>query len=238
MKKILNINGRTVEYELIRRKRKTAELKLDPEKGLVVIAPNVASIKAVEELVSQKSKWILDKIDYMEKKKEKRQVRKFETGEKFMFLGCEYALEVIKTDFNAARLQLVEGRFLLEHPGCETSFLKEIFAGWYKKCAQKILSESVDKHSIYFDVAPKQVKAKEQKKIWGSCTHDNKLLFNWRLVMAPKWVIDYVVVHEMCHMVHKNHSKDFWDLVEKIYPRFKDAKDWLKENSLALDIVH
>lgn len=238
MKKIIHINDLVIEYELIRRKRKTIELKVDPSAGLVITAPENLSIKNIEGLILKKRKWIIEKKESMEKRKEKKQIKKFENGEKFMLLGYKYPLEVIDVDSNTSRLNFINKRFVLEHSGCEPEFIKDIFVKWYKKYAQIVLNERVKKYSKCFEVSPKQIKAKEQKKIWGSCTHDNKLLFNWRLAMAPNWVIDYVVVHEMCHMVHKNHSNDFWNLVEKTYPNYQEAQKWLKENSLALDIVH
>jgi predicted metal-dependent hydrolase len=79
-------------------------------------------------------------------------------------------------------------------------------------------------------------KAKEQKRRWGSCTSRGDLYFNWRLAMAPPGIIDYIVVHELCHLAHKDHSRKFWDLVGSILPDFKKRKKWLKENGLKLEI--
>ena len=87
-----------------------------------------------------------------------------------------------------------------------------------------------------FSIEPRQVKIKEQKKRWGSCTYKGDLLFNWRAVIAPSPVIDYIIVHEMSHLVHKNHSSKFWKLVESILPDYRGRRKWLKDYGVRMDL--
>jgi len=88
----------------------------------------------------------------------------------------------------------------------------------------------------YFKDEVKDVKVKEQKKRWASCTVNNELLFNWRCVMPPSHVLDYIVVHEMCHMEYKNHSKDFWHRVCSVIPDYDARKQWLRNNGIRMDM--
>ena len=103
---------------------------------------------------------------------------------------------------------------------------------------QIIVSERVRDYNKYFKMKPSDIKVKDVKSKWGSCTYDNKLCFNYRLIMAKREIIDYVVIHEMCHMVHKNHSKDYWNLVQELYPMYKRCDKWLKKNEYLLQLLH
>lgn len=85
-------------------------------------------------------------------------------------------------------------------------------------------------------VQPTAIIVKTYKARWGSCYSDGRISFNWKLIMAATWVIDYVVVHELCHLIHHNHSANFWRLVEQYYPSYKQAKEWLKQNGQLLKL--
>ena len=101
---------------------------------------------------------------------------------------------------------------------CTTGFLYYSYKSF--KAIEKI-NERIRYYQAQFDVKPKKVIIKDQEKRWGSCTKDNQLLFNWKCIMAPSPVLDYIVVHEMCHMVHMNHSKEFWHLLKRVLPDYE-----------------
>lgn len=88
----------------------------------------------------------------------------------------------------------------------------------------------------YIKKEPKSIRVKEQKKRWGSCNDQGDLMFNWRISMGPSDVLAYIVVHEMCHLIHFNHSRDFWNLLESIMPDYRDKKEWLKINGIRMDL--
>eukprot|EP00831_Metopus_contortus_P005866 TRINITY_DN12210_c0_g1_i4.p3 TRINITY_DN12210_c0_g1~~TRINITY_DN12210_c0_g1_i4.p3 ORF type:complete len:123 (+),score=27.65 TRINITY_DN12210_c0_g1_i4:169-537(+) len=88
----------------------------------------------------------------------------------------------------------------------------------------------------FFAKEPTDIRIKEQKKRWGSCTSKNELLFNWRCIMAKSNALDYIVVHEMCHMYHKDHSKEFWELVASVLPDFEVRKEWLRNYGVRMDL--
>ena len=100
----------------------------------------------------------------------------------------------------------------------------------YRKAAKIYIPQRVEYYSKQMGGSYQTVSIREQKTRWGSCSSNHTLSFNWRLMLAPPQVLDYVIVHELCHLTHMNHSKEFWDLVEKIMPDYKEKKQWLKEN--------
>jgi predicted metal-dependent hydrolase len=107
---------------------------------------------------------------------------------------------------------------------------------WYRKKADRIINDRVGVYIDKIGKEPKIVKVKEQKRRWGSCTSKGNLYFNWRCIMAPPPIIDYIVIHEMSHLVHPNHSKRFWQKVESILPDYKKRRKWLRDNGLRLDL--
>lgn len=115
--------------------------------------------------------------------------------------------------------------------------LKDALEKWYKERTYEIAKEKIEKYKDNFVDKVKEIKVKEQKRRWASCTGDNRILFNWRCSMAKEEVIEYIVVHEMCHMDFKDHSKQFWNRVEEIMPSYKVHHDWLKENGINMSII-
>ena len=116
------------------------------------------------------------------------------------------------------------------------SKIKKAMENWYREKTLAKVKERVSYYSSYFNNEVTTVKVKEQKKRWASCTSKNELLFNWRCVMAPVFVLDYIVVHEMCHMEYKNHSKDFWNRVYAVMPDYEVRKDWLRDYGIRLNM--
>ena len=107
---------------------------------------------------------------------------------------------------------------------------KEALEKRYRKAAKIYIPQRVEYYARHVGVTYEAVRIREQKTRWGSCSSNKTLSFNWRLMLAPPQILDYVIVHEVCHLRHMNHSKEFWSLVETIMPDYKDKKKWLKEN--------
>ena len=109
--------------------------------------------------------------------------------------------------------------------------IKDVMQKWYIAKATKIVKQRINRYCKILDLFPKEIIIKDQKKRWASCSKDGALRFNWRISIAPISIVDYVVVHELCHLEIKDHSSDFWKLVSIALPDYQKRRDWLKNNT-------
>jgi len=133
-------------------------------------------------------------------------------------------------------VKLFRGKFIVTTYTNDEDKIKVELEKWYREKAIKKINERVKYYIHFFSKQPKSIKVKEQKKRWGSCTSKDELLFNWRCAMAPAYIIDYIVVHEMCHMYYKDHSKEFWNMVREVMPDYASRRMWLRDNGIKLDL--
>ncbi len=213
-----------LDFQIIRSKRKTIALVIQPDGSLVVRAPLRAAQSAIETLVAQKADWIHKKQAQV--KAASQIVRKrFVSGEDFLYLGKPYVLEVAA---KSSRPLTLEGKFILDkkaHPKA-----RQVFTQWYKEQARRIFSERVNWYAHRHGFAYQSIRISSARTRWGSCSPRGTLSFTWRLVMAPLPVIDYVVVHELVHTLERNHQKGFWEKVKAILPDYQQRRAWLKKN--------
>jgi len=162
-------------------------------------------------------------------------------GKKFLYLGKEYTLEIVEKDLSKAEVLMQEDTMAVYisqglSEESRKQAIKEALIKWYRQRFAEIVKERIEKYSLQLKVAPCKVVIKDQKTRWGSCSKKGNINLNWRLVMAPIDIIDYVVVHELCHLKFMNHSKDFWNLVKSILPNYTEGREWLKVNGNRLGI--
>jgi predicted metal-dependent hydrolase len=209
-----------MDYQLIRSKRKTLSLQINNNAELIVRAPNRLSVIKIEQFIDEKSNWIEKKSKSISLKKPQKP--NYTEGEKFLYLGSEYPLSV--NTVHAKGLSFDGEIFSLNNGG------KEEFLSWYKASFKKIALPRLEYYAKNYQLSYNQVRLKTQKTLWGSCSSVNNINLNYLLIGAPISVIDYVIVHELCHSVHKNHSKNFWQLIFSILPNYKASKRWLQDN--------
>ena len=141
---------------------------------------------------------------------------------------------------NYVYIRISEDKLIINTNNNEKDFIKEELKKWYKIQSEKTVINRLEvlkkESAIMNNLSPSLIKIKEQKKRWGSCTSNKIIYINSRISMAPIDVIDYILVHEFCHLVHMNHSKDFYNLVGEILPKFRENEKWLKENSYKLSL--
>jgi len=237
---IENCNNR-IYYELTKTKRKTIGIIVDKNGKVKVHAPSYVSDRQIREVVQKKADWIIKKVNEIAEKNLNSVYRQFVNGEKFLFLGKECTLEIAEKDLGKPEV-LLKGDTIVVYISRELSVesrrqtIKEVLIKWYRQRFAEIVKERIEKHSVRLKAAPRKVVVKDQKTIWGSCSKKGNINLNWRLIMAPLHVIDYVVVHELCHLKFMNHSKDFWNLVESIQPSCYENRKWLKANGHRLEI--
>lgn len=237
MKLSIDIGMDTIEFDVIYRKRKTLEIRIEPPGVVTVIAPKGTKESTIIEMVANKSNWISEKINMFKKDEYKNTEKKYIDGEKFLYLGEEYSL-VLSEDklIKKAEIRTDNDKLYIRTPDTEESFLRAALEVWYRKLAEEKIKEKIDFYQKFLLRKPTKIVIKEQKKRWGSCTSRGVLLFNWRDVMAKEDVLDYIVVHEMCHLIHMNHSKNFYNLVASIIPDYKIKQEWLKDNGFKMNI--
>lgn len=157
-------------------------------------------------------------------------IKEFVSGEKFLLRGRRYALKITKSKKQGPFLEFNKSQFKAVVPSQFNesqyhSILRPLFIKFYKNRAEKLINERVKKYLNYFNVEPKTIIVTELKDKWGSCSKKNQIRYNWRIILANTSIIDYVIVHELCHMVQKNHSDLFWNEVKKSCPNMNKEKD-------------
>ncbi len=222
-----------MQYQLIKSKRKTIAISFDRGGNLVVKAPYFVRKYEIEAFLLEKSEWIEEtRIRLKNAKEQENEIRlKLESGDVLFFLGEKRILTVIREERKRAKVKSVMDRLLLWVPyEADYEYKKEHLEKWYRKEAAEILNHKACDFAERIGVHFEDIRIKDQKSRWGSCSSKGNLNFNWRIIMAPDAVCDYVVIHELCHLVHMNHSEDFWRLVYIYCPEYKQCKNWLKEN--------
>lgn len=216
-------------YTLIRSRRRTICLTINQEANLVVKAPVFMPIRHIENFIKEKENWIRKNIAKI-KARPRPKIKEYENGEEFLYLGKTYKLRIIP---NKTPVQLKDELIISTHIWPHH---KEALKKWYKVRAGKIIGDRCALFSKIMGCAPRSLKISHAMKRWGSCTSKGKLNFSWRLVMTPIEIIDYVIVHELAHLHHLNHSKNFWETVKNVLPDHKKREHWLKENNHLLTI--
>jgi hypothetical protein len=227
----------TIEFEVVFRKRKTMSIEVEAPKMIKVIAPEGKSEVEILETVKTKSKWIVQKLFEIREMAYKKAEKEYVNGESFIYMGRNYSLQiVVEETIKVPEVKLSRGKFFAYVPSKDSSLIRLALENWYKDKAREKIAERTVYYQSHFDVKPRRLVIKDQQKRWGSCTKDNQLLFNWKCVMAPSPVLDYIVVHEMCHMVYRNHSQEFWGLVKRILPDYESRKEWLRNNGVRYEL--
>lgn len=208
---------------LIRSKRRTIALIVERDGSVTVRASQKMSGKAIEEFVQKHAKWV-------EKKQAEIQAivrenpRQYRAGETFLYLGQAYPLEIVS---NAKRKLALDGAFKLAESAQRDA--EAVFRSWYRDQARKLIDERVAHFADQYQLQAKKIRITSARTRWGSCSSKGTLSFSWRLVMTSLAVIDYVVIHELAHTVHHNHSKRFWQLVEDWMPDYRERRKQLRQ---------
>jgi predicted metal-dependent hydrolase len=217
--------------EIIRTHRKTIALEIQSNARLIVRAPYRVSEKYIQDLVNRKSRWIFQKKTLVQDKGRSDTKKEFVNGEEFLYMGDMYKLHIVDRPEPAFTF---DKAFYLS-----TNYLpqaNEIFIQWYKQEALKNITQRTENLAQSVGLNYEKIKISNATKRWGSCSHNGNMNFNWRLIMAPSQVIDYVIAHELAHLTEKNHSKAFWNRVSVLFPGYEQHKDWLKKNGHILKI--
>ncbi len=229
-----DIGARIIEFEVKYRKRKTMAIQIDKTGAVSVFSPIGVSEDFIRHQVKSKAKWITKKLMDAARTAETIIQRRFQCGHKFMYLGQTYILN-IAIEKTLKGVFVLEGVLYIRTSKKDEEHIKKLLMKWYRKQAEENLSERLVILGAKMGLKPRLVKVKEQKRRWGSCTFSGNIYLNWRIIMAPIEVIDYVIVHELAHLAHHDHSKNFWAVVERFMPDYRQRRQWLKNNAVMMD---
>lgn len=162
--------------------------------------------------------------------------RDYETGTKLFYLGKPYI--IVRKPSIAARkgyVAMTRDNILIYGKYEDAKQIKSLLENWYQKKAEIWIPKRIAYYEKIIGVKCNKLSLRNTKTRWGSCSSERNVMINWKLIMAPEDVLDYVVCHELCHILEMNHSKAFWARVEQHMPDWKEKKEWLKENGHLLE---
>ncbi len=220
-------------YSIKRSNRKTVSIIVEADSSVRILAPSKMNQTAIEALLDKKTEWITTHLDKMANRKVVPLA--FETGNHMLYLGDSLRLKVITVIGKREEKIFVSGGVISAYTSnAAPEYVKKNLTNWFRLRSEEIINERVAFYTQKMGKIPNRVVVKTQTKRWGSCSSKRDIFLNWRLVFAPIEVIDYVIIHELCHLVFMNHSSNFWHLVETFDSKYKTHRSWLKENGQQL----
>ena len=229
---------RDIDYQLLPgTDRKTTDIVIERNGIVTVRPPKGFTPEQVDAVVESKRMWIYRNLAEWRDLKATAVVRQWVNGETFLYLGRSYRLALVAEQTDD--LLLKEGRFCLKHSIMERGgegAARAAFEAFYSRKGEKRISDRVAHFSPRVGVRPKGTAVKALGYRWASCTQNGSLSFHWKSMMAPPKIIDYMVVHELCHLHRRNHTDAFWNEVDKVMPDYGERKRWLKKHGAGLDL--
>jgi predicted metal-dependent hydrolase len=229
--------AKDIEYELVRSPRRTADIVIEPDGRVIVRAPENTPPERIEDIIETKRLWIYKNLAEWRDLNATRVIREFRNGEGFLYLGRSYRLLLVADQDEP--LLLKAGRFCLRRDLVdqgEVPAAKAAFRDYFITRGIERISQRVSYFAPKAGVVAGKVAVRELRSRWASCSPTGNLAFHWKCMMAPPKIIDYIVVHELCHMRHLDHSDAFWNEVDKVMPDFYERKEWLRKNGAAMDL--
>ena len=207
----VEFENKVIEFNVQYGRGKKLSIHIDSFGFITLKVPKDTSKEMIVSTIESKGKWILEKIHEIGKARETPKAREYQAEGKFLYLGKEYFL-----------YELIDCSEVNEEA------LERNLKKFYIASCRTIVEERIKIYQKQLKVKPKTIEIVESRVKWGSCSSDRNLTFNYRLAMAPIEVIDYVVIHELCHLLHMNHDRSFWRRVGSIMPDYKEKEEYLK----------
>lgn len=231
MKRAVTAGGRRIEYTLVQSVRRDVLLQALPEKGIRVYAPRAMRLRDVDALVRERADRLLEmQREVDERLDSDRRAHPVADGSPILVEGKRMALRLFRGSRVKGEVAEGEYRLALPRPEDDPAVRAAIRADLSRRALVRI-RERLAHYAPRIGVAPGRVAIREQKTRWGSCSGKGNLNFNWKLIMAPPQCLDYVVIHELCHLREFNHSPRFWAMVSAQMPDYEPWKKWLKAHA-------
>lgn len=227
-----------IEYMLVRSgSRKTADIVIERDGKICVRVPRQLAEEQVDQIIEAKRYWIYKNLAEWRDLNATRVVRELRNGEGFLYLGSSCRLSLVAKQKEP--LVLKDGRLKLRRDLVDKGDLavvQDAFRDYYRARGLERLEKRVAFYAPKIGVTAKAVTVKDLGYRWASCGKDGKIAFHWKCIMAPPKIIDYIVVHELCHIRYRDHTDNFWNEVDKVMPDYYERKAWLRANGAALDL--
>lgn len=220
-----------IKYQIKYSNRKTLNISVERDRSIVVRAPHHLTAEKIDKIVQSKRQWIKDKLNHAQKYPDVTESKEFVSGETLMYLGKNYQLLVVDEEVEDIEF---DQRFKISRANQPKA--NELFKKWYLKQALLKIEPLATKYAKSLGVQYNQFKTSEMKYRWGSCTPANNIIFNWRIIKAPMYVLEYLVAHELVHLMESNHTSRFWNILSIQVPNYLKAKEWLKDKGHLLEV--
>ncbi|MEZ8763156.1 M48 family metallopeptidase [Vibrio alginolyticus] len=226
-----------VTYEVVRKthpegKKKKITIKVHPNCDVIISAPEDAERSDIHEAVMKRAKWIYDALKEFRSHLEYVQPKNYVSGEMQFYLGRRYVLKIVEDAEALPTVKMTRGKLLVtltRFNNDKTAMVKALVRNWYKVRAERIFHERLSEllpQATWVAGIP-SFRVLPMSKQWGSCSAKGTLMLNPHLIKAPKECVDYVILHELCHIAEHNHSDRFWRLLTSVMPNWKEVKSRL-----------
>lgn len=221
-----------VDIKIIKSNRKTVSIYIERDGSVSARVPKTVTDSEIQELLKAKEYQIFKHLAEWEQLNANAVEREYVSGQSFLYLGRNYRLKFDEVE--AGKLHFRKNTFFLNP--IDKLKAKELFIKFYKEKLNIKLPEIIERYQAQLGVKPKQIKVMELQNRWASCTPIGNVNFHWKCAMAPIDVLHYIVVHELAHLIHNNHTQAFWNEVDKILPNYDDKVNWLKINGVGMSL--
>jgi predicted metal-dependent hydrolase len=233
----IQIGGRSIEYSVhLSSRARRLSLRLDPRSGLVFVVPHRWRLDALnfETFLRERRTWVFRALDRAARLERSTPKPTFTDGSTFSVLGKETTLRVLCVEKKRTVVKMVGNELLVRTATVNPDHIHAALTAWFRYAAGRIIPERVEQLNAPLGFRFKNVIVRDQKSRWGSCSRRGTLSFNWRLLLVPPSVMDYLIFHELAHVQEMNHSIRFWRLVQKLCPTFRESERWLKRHGNAM----
>jgi hypothetical protein len=230
----VDLQGRQIGYRLKQSQRtRGIRLEIRSETGLTVVVPRKYTRQQVIDMLRQKEGWILKHLPASKAVQMPLFTPEAGHGDRLFFMGRPIEIAINPRE-SVSSSAVLHGNKLLVSTGARNLAMPKILEKWYRQQAANIFKQKADSFKEIMGLRYNTIFIRGQKTRWGSCSPAGNLTLNWKLLMAPEDIIDYVVIHELAHLKHMNHSKKFWTMVDQYCPNWKKQRRWLvlHENEL------
>jgi predicted metal-dependent hydrolase len=232
----VRLQGVPVTYTVRRSARaKHMRITISAHSGVVVTLPSrLHRYVNPDDFLREKQEWVLRHLERVHQEAPRAELRE---GAGINFRGHEHTLRIIQREVPSPIVRVAGRDLLVILPSSFEGDLKEVIKEWMRGEAAELIRVEAERHAASIGVKYNRVIIRDQKTKWGSCSRKGNLSFNWRLVLFPDEILRYVIIHELCHLRHFNHSERFWDMVADHDPRFRESVVWLKKYGVRVEGV-